>query len=412
MAKQIMVGVRRAGLPLKLDAITRGDDNCFFHAVFAQCQRPSVAEELSGEPAIKDNYDLRLKISRFVRNSRLPLIQSFKKLYEESHPSESWDTFWKTMAKDREWADAITIQGAAWYLHHDIHVVMASATEKKPLYTFSGSWVTDGARCDKTPLLLGYLNDLHYQSLLPLEEDSFRPVTFQPMSFRETLAVFLKGCQKADLKRKEDEAERCREEVPRKKPKEDNGGTDEGRWDFNFLWSSKTLSLKPLLENGWKCPLCESEEKQIMRHIKTKHLAARDKKHFEDIEKAFRKHTINKSKHGNRTKKMKEDPEGVRKRHREEEKASRLKRIDKNPEEFRKKHNKVTQNWRGSRDVAIKNFHKEICYGPVFPCVCCKALYFRPQVVELNGPTQTQIRKSARDAQIRNYNSKVQQVYN
>ena len=292
MARQIMIGVRRAGLPLKPDAITPGDDNCFFHAAFAQCQRPSVAQELSGEPAIRDNHDLRLKISRFARNSRLPLIQSFKKLYEESHPSESWDAFWKRMEKDREWADAIVVQVAAWFFHHDIHVVMASATQKMPLCTFSGSWVKEGAPCDKTPLLLGYLNDLHYQSLLPEEDDLFRPSTFQPMSFLDTIKVFVQGLQSGETKRKQD---KTGEEIPRKKQKEAEGGTDEGLWDFKFLWSSKQLSIKPQGENGWKCPFCESDQKRIMGHIKSKHLDAAHLEHFKDIEKDFRKHAVKKN---------------------------------------------------------------------------------------------------------------------
>ena len=461
MAKQIMVGVRRAGLPLKLDKITPGDDNCFFHAVFAQCQRPSVAQELSGEPVIRDNHDLRLKIARFARNSRLPLIQSFKKRYEESHPADSWDGFWKTMAEDRVWADAITLQGAAWYLHHDIHVVMASATEKKPLCTFSGSWVTEGARCDKTPLLLGYLNDLHYQSLLPCEEDLFRPATFQPMSFKEIMDVSLQVCQTGELKRKKDEAERPMEEISHKKSKQYDGKTNEEHWDFNFSWSGKGLTIKPLPEGGWTCPYCESEEKQIMRHIKTKHLPSSDRKHFEDIEKAFRKHTKNKSDHAIRMKKMEEDPEAVRKKHRdvdklcrerrmeekpevvrkkhrEVEKESRERRIEEKPEVVRKRHREVEKDSRerrieknpevkkkhseverirkiarkGSRAAAIIDFFKEILYGPDFPCESCEGLFFRHQVVEINGPTQTQIRKKARDAQIRDYNSTVQQVHN
>ena len=61
-AEQIMVGVRRAGLPLKLDAITKGDNNCFFNAVYALTQRPGMAQELAaGDVAgIRNPYDLRL----------------------------------------------------------------------------------------------------------------------------------------------------------------------------------------------------------------------------------------------------------------------------------------------------------------------------------------------------------------
>ena len=279
MARQIMVGVRRAGLPLKLDATTPGDDNCFFHAVFSQCQRPSVAQELTGEPTILvDNHDLRLKISRFAQTSRKTVVKSFKKLYEECHPADSWVAFWKSMEKDRVWADAIVLQVAAWYLHHDIHVVMASATEEEPICTFSGSHVKEGAPCNTTPLLLGYLNDLHYQSLLPLEEDAFRPTNFKPLSFKDAMNVFMQGCQKGNLKRKEDEVDKAKEEIPKKKPKQD--GDETVGWDFNFLWNSKELSIKPATEKGWVCPFCESEEKQIMRHIKNKHITKTEMESF------------------------------------------------------------------------------------------------------------------------------------
>ena len=435
MARQIMVGVRRAGLPLKLDEITPGDGNCFFHAAFAQCQRPSLAEELLGEPAIRNNHDLRLKISRFARRSRLPIIQRFMSLFQESHPTESWDAFWKNMENDRVWADAIVLQVAAWFFHHDIHVVMASATEKRPLCTFSGSWVTDGAPCDKTPLLLGYLNDLHYQSLLHEEDDLFRPETFQPMSFMDTINVFVQGLQIGEHKRKQDEKDKTGEEIPRKKRKDKEGGTDEGQWDFNFLWSGKQLSIKPLSENGWECPFCESEQKRIMGHIKSKHLGAAYLELFKDIEMDFRKHAVNKNKKKCREKMIKQNPELAKERHREVDKKSRDKRINENPELAREKHREVDKKCRDKRmnenpelvrerhrevdrihkssiNAAIKNFYKEILYGPIFPCECCVGLYARHQVVELDKPCQAQVRKHADEAKIRDYNNKVQQVIN
>ena len=441
MAQQIMVGVRRAGLPLKLDAITPGDDNCFFHAVFAQCQRPSVAQELSGEPPIRGNHDLRLKISRFARNSRLPIIQSFKKLYKESHPSVSWDAFWKRMAKDREWADAIVLQGAAWYLHHDIHVVMASATEKKPLCTFSGSWVTEGAPCDKTPLLLGYLNDLHYQSLHHVEDDLFRPATFQPMSFRDIMGVFLQGL---DLKRNKNEAESVREETPHKKSKEDDGVAVD--WDFNFLWNTKKLCIKPAKEKGWVCPMCESEEKQIMRHMKKQHITKPEMESFAALEQDYKKHAQKLKQRRLLKRKMEEDPEGTRAKHREEEKLSKQKRKAADPEGFKTKHREEVESSRQKRKAADpegfkakqrtekqrslleqeerdpagfanrkweaskRNFLQEIRFGPFFGCESCEIFHFRHNVVKITFVLIQQIGSSATDASIREYNSKIEQV--
>ena len=189
-AQQIMVGVRRAGLPLKLDAITKGDNNCFFNAIYAQTQRPGVSQELAagGVAGIRNPYDLRLKVARFAKRSRLAVVDEFKRLYYETYPEKMWHDMWSKMEQDGEWADAITVQATAWFLHHDIHIVMASSTEKMPLTTISGSWDQEGASCDKTPLLLGYLNNTHYQSLLPEDEAVLSP-EIQPMRFSHIIKM-------------------------------------------------------------------------------------------------------------------------------------------------------------------------------------------------------------------------------
>ena len=136
-----MVGVRRAGLPLKLDAITKGDNNCFFNAVFAQTRRCDVAQELTagGVAAITSPHDLRIKVARFATRSRLAVVDEFKRRYYETYPEKLWDEMWSKMEQDEEWADAITVQATAWFLHHDINIVMASSTEEMPLTTISGS---------------------------------------------------------------------------------------------------------------------------------------------------------------------------------------------------------------------------------------------------------------------------------
>ena len=108
---------------------------------------------------------------------------------------------------------------------------------------------------------------------------------------------------------------------------------------------------------------------------------------------------------------VEENPELVRERHREVERASRAKRVEENPGHVREKHREADRICKGSTDVAIKNFHKEKLYGPVFDCVCCKILFFRPQVVEYDKPNRVQIRKQSAEAQIRDYNDRAQQVY-
>ena len=119
-----MVGVRKTGLPLKLDKITKGDNNCFFNAVFDQTQRHGVAQELAGEEPIRSPHDLRLKVASFAKTSDLPVVDRFKRVYYETYPPEFWDGFWNRMEQDEEWADGIVGQLTAWFLHHDIHIVI------------------------------------------------------------------------------------------------------------------------------------------------------------------------------------------------------------------------------------------------------------------------------------------------
>ena len=168
LAQQIMIGVQRAQLPFKLDSLTQGDGNCFFRGVWSQCQRPQVNECLAGTHGqIKDYKDLRNKVASFMQKSTLPVIKLFKEKYRtvlEPVTGESWDDYWKIMRKDKEWADAVSVQGTAWYLNHDLLIIMSSATSDSPFITISGNWSLDRAPCPGVPLLLGYVNGLHYQS--------------------------------------------------------------------------------------------------------------------------------------------------------------------------------------------------------------------------------------------------------
>ena len=448
------MGVRKAGLALKLDAITKGDNNCFFNAVFAQVQRPDVAQELAGEAPIRGPHDLRLKVARFAKKSKLAVVDKFKRIYYETYPPELWDGFWNRMQQDQEWADAITAQATAWFLHHDIHIVFACGAEK----TFFGSWDREGASCDKTILLLGYLNNIHYQSLLPQGEAVFSPATFQPMAFHDIIKVVLEAQREKNQTQQGQGGSNLEDQIPPKKAKPAENGAK--NWDFDFKWSSGTLCVKPTKDKGWICPFCHSEEKRIMSHIKRKHLISTQLQNFTDVEKDFRKHTINKSTQIERDRKRQIDKEGFNRQHREamratrsrqraadkegfdrrsreakgatrskkrladEEgfmedqrkawKVSKKKRLNEDPKKYKRlekiKNLKYGRKIGSSQEAAVKKFHHETCYGPVFECVCCRILNFRHNVVPWNEKTQAQIRTKANEAHIRDYNSKLEQV--
>ena len=470
-----MMGVKKTGRALELDAITKGDNNCFFNAVFAQVQRTDVAGELAGEAPIRSPHDLRLKVARFAKKSKLDVVDKFKRIYYETYPPELWDEFWNRMEQDQEWADAITAQATAWFLHHDIHIVMACGAEK----TFFGSWDREGASCAKTTLLLGYLNNIHYQSLLPLGEAVFSTASFQPMAFRDIIKVVVEAHKKKNQTQRGGEGgggDHLEDQIPPKKAKVEI-------CDFNFTWSSETLCVKPAKVEGWICPFCQSEEKRIIAHIKGKHLKSTEGQDFFGIEKDFRKHARKKSKQNERDRQRKTDEEGFKRQNREAAQATRNrkkmadkegfnrqnreavqatrnrkkvadkegfnrqtreavqatrsrrkvadkerfmeeqrkagqvsknKRLNKDPKKYKKskKKDNQKQNYKRktSHEAAVKRFHQETCYGPVFECVSCRTNNFRHNAVEYNEKTQAQIRTKAKEAHIRDYNSKLEQV--
>ena len=471
-----MVGVRRAGLPLKLDAITKGDNNCFFNAMFAQTQRPGVAQELAsgGVAGIRNPYDLRLKVARFAKRSRLAVVDEFKRRYYETYPEKMWDEMWSRMEQDEEWADAITVQATAWFLHHDINIVMASSTEEMPLTTISGSWDQEGASCDKTPLLLGYLNNTHYQSLLP-EDDAVVSHENQPLMFSEIVKM-VSGTHANAQQSKEDGTKKEKKSMKQ-------GRTDEEEGYFQFLWDSEIVSLKPTKEKRMVCPFCRDEQKQIMRHIKTKHLTSSQSDTFADIEKDYKKHLNNKrvkacqqrlkekdeegfkQKHNkveqdrqkrkreedkegfmekhrrveqksmmkrratdeegfmenqrkrwqkSMTKRKAADEEGFLEKHRREEQKSKVKRKAADEKLFKNQQNKANLQYRRkigrSQDAAVRKFFQETLHGPNFVCVCCRTLNFRHNMVIYDGKARVEIRKKANEAHEQEYNSKLKQV--
>ena len=226
------------------------------------------------------------------------------------------------------------------------------------------------------------------------------------------------------------------EESPPKKAKLAAGEEDKD-WSFNFEWNSKNLSMKPAKEKGWICPICQSEEKQIMRHIKAKHTNPSQIQSFAEMEKSFKRHSLNKrvqasqkkykevdeerfkQQHNKaeqaRKKRLKEDDEeGFKKQQRESEQAGKKRRFSKDPKKFKKLKKQADQKYkitqRGSRAAAVKKFFQETLYGPVFECVCCRTLNFKHNVVGFNKQTRTQIVKKAEDAHSRDYNCKLEQV--
>jgi hypothetical protein len=174
--------------------LTLGDGNCFPRGVVQQLKRPNVTRESTsaGRHQIRDHQELRDLVAHFMTNPDMPVeIRNFKERYEETHRIP-WATYWKEMRQDRVWADSIMLQGTAWYLHRDLCIVFGSAKPQRPFITIGGCLKGDHALCEGAPLWLG-LTDRHYQSLVPLEDESFRPSDPQLLSQEDVLYMAEEG---------------------------------------------------------------------------------------------------------------------------------------------------------------------------------------------------------------------------
>ena len=205
LALEIQQTLARLGLPFKLDNITEGDGNCFSRAVVQQCQREVVQEELKREKRYPEDYkDLKKKVVQFVKGTKIPLVLEMKREYENRQEelrrsgkeSESWDKYWERMLKDKEWADAMFATATAWYLSRDIFVIPSTAVDVQPWIPFLGNWQGTQVPCPGVPLLLGYNNNLHYQSLLPTEESRSRPQAQEQRSVEEIVRAAIREAVK------------------------------------------------------------------------------------------------------------------------------------------------------------------------------------------------------------------------
>ena len=186
MLEALKLAIARTGLPLKLDFITPAEGNCFSHAVIQQCQRAVVREELQRQGRTVTNFmDLKRDVRQFVLSKQQhPRIKEMKANYEqkqgqlarERKPTRGWSTYWEDMLKDGEWADDSFVQATAFYLSLDICLVIADSATNTHLYQPMSGDIESGkvGSLEGPALLIGYISDQHYQSLLLVEEQPSR----------------------------------------------------------------------------------------------------------------------------------------------------------------------------------------------------------------------------------------------
>ena len=189
--------IDRCGLPLKLDEATKGDGNCWVRAVQQQLERPELRQQLNERTkeilkVSKQHRYLKLKsdIAEFATTSSHPTILEAKSRFETEGQGKvdqiSWDTHWKTLKKDKEWSDEVMVQATAWFVGVDIQIVYTTGTPDEPFKLVGGNIEERHKDCPGYPLWIGYINSIHYQSLLPTDDEVLYPRSCRKNNKQET----------------------------------------------------------------------------------------------------------------------------------------------------------------------------------------------------------------------------------
>ena len=136
-----------------------------------------------------------------LKENNVPMVREFKVRFEarqeearlRGEHAHTWSQYWMTMAMDGEWVDAVFVQATAWYLYSDIHLIpTATATKENPFFTIKGNYTFETASCPGPALLLGYNSNLHYQSVLPIDEQK-RVEFLDPQTIDSVLSDVRRG---------------------------------------------------------------------------------------------------------------------------------------------------------------------------------------------------------------------------
>ena len=179
--------INRCGLPLKLDTPTQGDGNCWVRAVQQQLERPDMVDQLNSRTRQvmsvrkQDRYlVLKKSVAEFAITSQHPTIRRAKERFENEGQGAAdgvtWKSQWNKLARDRQWSDGLMVQATAWFIGHDIQLVMTTSTPEEPFRIIRGNLKDPEKDSPGHPLWIGYQNSIHYQSLLLTDDE----VAYQP----------------------------------------------------------------------------------------------------------------------------------------------------------------------------------------------------------------------------------------
>ena len=393
---------KRLGLDFKLDKLTKGEGSCFPISVVQQLNREEVYERITREDLrhlarTMDHHMLRLNVKDFIcrLNWNHEKVLELKEIFnidqaakaEVGEQSETWEVYWQKMLKHTEWADGYFIRATAWYLQMVIQIMDTKCKEDEPFYRIDG----DFDDCCTDILYIGYVSEVHYQSLLLDDysdedtdiEESGRVVdddvkNGQNISLEEDSSVDRLVTDGAVI---DDESS----DLPSLEYQE------EEKNDVSDSTSSKQ-------EDNERCPSCRKNFKHVLKHIKkSKKCKVKDAdiRRLEERSKMIRKEKVKHWKSDSRKRLRDEDYQRETKKIRDSTAKSRQKCKEADPEAYKAQIKKDNESKKLQQDKTevdrLRRFQESVMYGPLFVCVSCHGKMFRCSVKILTNRLVQQI---------------------
>ena len=389
LADQIMDSLRRLGLnSFKLDNLTKGAGSCFMIAVLQQLNREGLRfddlrEDVKVLARTMDPHLFRVKVRDFICRIKYDhrKVLELKIMFyidqdakaEAGEETKTWEEYWDSMLNDTEWADAYFIQATAWYIEVNLQIMDTSCKKDEPYYSIDGDLDDEGC---VDVLYIGYVSNVHYQSLLVdyTEEDmdtddsvevneesvsSNKDEVLNENSNKEKIGDQCPVCKKVFKRvlKHMKQSKRCKvsdEDIRRIEERSRNIRREKHKvHQRKFFAQWKKRDYKDLKEN----------EKDRKLKSRTK---LRDENYVRETEK------IRESTAKSRQKLKENDPEGYKKRMKEDNESKKL-RHDKNEVD------------------RLRRFQEAVMYGPMFVCCSCHGKMFRCTVKILTNKIIEQI---------------------
>ena len=235
--------IQKCQVPLKFDNRTEGSGNCFPNAIVQQLRRPAVKSWLQTRKpsAIFSNQQtLRNRVSNFATKSQLPIILNYKSHFG----NQNWIEYWNRMSREGTWVDSHFVQFTAFYIELDIYIITPSSKPGNPFIKIQGNISNMEIPSPGPKLFLGNYTNVHYQSLLPIE--NIFSLELQPTSIeKDCLNMQWQTESKIEMKLSKEQSANDR-----------------------FIYTQNGDQYVFLEEEGkFKCPMCNISFARIVSHI-------------------------------------------------------------------------------------------------------------------------------------------------